>query len=280
MIYNNLTKSICVVFFLMLFAACEIDNLQPEKETEPATFEYGNAILEMSLPDNLLLKSDTNEHAKFVLDQWAEMQNRIVEWNESIDTILYEIELSTVLDASNSMGSDWLPIKASSKEVDGYRWNDPHYQAQFYQSLTPSRGIVEVGLDKENHYIIWYERDNYCCSGQKFVVTELKQSLDGSMGSITLRWLVDAEYSDRHITEWEINNSKLKYSFLRSDLGVSNRRTGSFKFELSSMGNGVLTFLDSCSDRYFWTEAGDGVYEKREFGFFGQSCQTPEITRW
>ncbi|MFY0606185.1 MAG: hypothetical protein JXR10_05690 [Cyclobacteriaceae bacterium] len=288
MIDNNLTKSICAVFFLILFTACEFEIII--KELKPQTYKYGSVFLDNSIPSHLILKSETNEHAKHVYDRLVEVQNRFVEWNTSIDSILYEIEILSVLDPTNSMGVDWLPYNAESKGNDHYIWRSPDYQAKFYQSIVTRGGLVEMGLDNDYQYIYWYKIEGSYGGGNGplMAVTELRQSLDSTSGSIVIRHSIEGKYCTQDSTVWELSNNKLTYSFLGPDQCALNvgipglnkpHNNQALTFDLGIKGNGLLNYLDDCADRYFWDKDGNGVYEQRIIKRVNDRCDL-EITRW
>ncbi len=273
------------IFLIGSFTSCVDDEIIPENAqrlenksqvSESVSIEFGSVILNKNLPLGVIDKIDSNKHAKFVYDLWKEVQTRIATYNASIDSILYEIEISAVLDTTNSMGSDWLPLYASSKNADEFVWNTTDYQAKFFQSLSHSGGIVEVGADSQNHYVIWYQWfHDFWGRGSFLLMTELKQSLDEQEGSMVFSYSVNDALCTGHSTSWKIEPNRLLYEFtgpdqcardngIRSIQFEEPHHSGGFIIEIGAEGNGTLTYSDDCSDRYFWDESGKGVLEHRE----------------
>lgn len=265
----------CIICFLLLtfFTACENDEIK--LESEPTTFDYGSVILDLDLPNALVAKTDENAHAKFVFKQWSEVQREVMTQNDLIDSIRYEIQISAVMDTTNWLGADWLPLYAESKDSDGFIWTTNNYQAKYFQAQA-ERGLVEVGLDDESQFIIWYTyKIDFWGGGAHLDIMEVKQSLDGKNGSMINRRLIDGEYSTDHSTTWGFDGNQLQYTAMTPD--------SLFLWKLYSNGKGILEDMNDCSDRYFWDELGNGVYEKKEIGKYFvepfERCDL-EIVRW
>lgn len=247
-----------------------VDEIEPE--LIPETFDYAPFILDMNLPDELLAKTESNVHAKFVSNEWTSVKNQVMTLNEMIARILYEIDISSVLDSSKN----WLPMNAESKDSGGFQWKTEEYMAKFYHG---EAWVTEVGVDETNRYVNWYYGD----SDWEGSMLGIQQSLDRKSGFM----FVDGWGSDRggiihnyQKTSWELQHDKLIYTIIwsREYRGIEEFNI-IWNGELSANGSGILTNNESCPDTYFWDAEGNGVYESRDVVGTQGDCLI-EIVEW
>lgn len=259
---------------LLYFSAC-LREEEFEPELSPETFDFATFILDLDLPNELVAKTGNDDHAKFVYEEWSEVKEQVMIWNENIAGILYEMDSSSLVNRIENMGIDWLPINAESEDTEGFNWKTSAYQAKFFQG----NGLVEVGVDVDNRYINWYSASYWYAYTD---VYGIQQSLDRKRGAVfyAKHWEGEIEYNIEFMISWELIDDKLVYTTTwYRERDPWRDEPEDLNWELNLNGSGILTNKDDCSDRYFWNKEGNGVFENNQYRLGAGDCKI-EIVTW